>query len=127
MSSLDQPTVAADVGRFLQRYPDEVVGVLSGPDRVVYRGTFRGIGYVEGMAKFLSLQSVLLKNFGRFAASCTQRLKHGVERLAEAAGLWNRAGRSMCIAMPGPRNWSRSNGRGNVCFTPSTIGTSSLA
>src|ERR1700683_3945405 len=87
MSSLPQPTVAADVESFLQQYPDEVVGVLSGPDRVVYRGTFRGISYVEGMAKFLSSQSVLLKNFGRFAESCTQRLKQGVERLAEAAGL----------------------------------------
>jgi hypothetical protein len=87
MSSLHQPTVAADVESFLQQYPDEVVGVLSGPDRTVYRGTFRGISYVEGMAKFLSSQSVLLKNFGRFAESCTQRLKHGVERLAEAAGL----------------------------------------
>jgi len=30
---------------------------------------------------------LLLKNFGRFAASCTQRLKQGVEKLAEAAGL----------------------------------------
>ena len=76
-----------DVEGFLQQYPDEVVGVLSGLDRIVYRGTFRSISYVEGMAKWLSSQGVLLKNFGRFAESCTQRLKQGVEKLAEAAGL----------------------------------------
>jgi hypothetical protein len=79
--------VAIDVESFLQQYPDEVVGALSGLDRVVYRGTFRSLSYVEGMSKFLSYEGVLLKDFGRFAESCTQRLKQGVGKMAEAAGL----------------------------------------
>src|SRR6266536_369975 len=87
MSTLHLPSAAVDVESFLQQYPDEVVGVLSGLDRIVYRGTFRSISYVEGMAKFLSSQGVLLKHFGHFAESCTRRLKQGVEKLAEAAGL----------------------------------------
>jgi hypothetical protein len=79
--------VTIEVERFLQQYPDEVVGVLSGLDRVVYRGTFRSLSYVEGMSKFLSCERVLLKDFGRFAESCTQQLKRGVEQLADDAGL----------------------------------------
>ena len=87
MSALHLPSAILDVESFRQQYPDEVMGVLSGLDRVVYRGTFRSISYVEGMGKFLSSTGVLLKNFGDFAESCTRGLKQGVEKVAEAAGL----------------------------------------
>jgi len=87
MSNLHLPSVSVDVESFLQQYADKVVGVLSGLDRVVYRGAFRAINYGEGMARFLCSQGVLLKNFAAFAESCTQRLKQGVEKMAEAAGL----------------------------------------
>ena len=53
--------------RFLERHQDRIVGVLSGFDRLLFRGTLRSISYLTGMDKFLNVHGVLYKHFGRFA------------------------------------------------------------
>jgi hypothetical protein len=50
--------------RFLERHRDRILGVLSGFDRVLFRGTLKSISYVSGLEIFLSSQHVLHKNFG---------------------------------------------------------------
>lgn len=73
--------------RFLERHRDRIAGVLSGPDRVLFRGTLTSIAHCDGMARFLSSQRVLLKDFGAYA----QRMSAGI--IARAQSLAQKAGR----------------------------------
>jgi len=73
------------VKRFIARHADKILGVLSGFDRLVFRGTLRRIAYVDGLGKFLNWRGVLLKDFGAFAETMTGRVRAAAE--AEARGL----------------------------------------
>ena len=66
--------------RFLERHQNRIVGVLSGPDRVLFRGTLLSISHLDGMAMFLSSQRVLYKDFKPYA----QRLSDGIIAQAQA-------------------------------------------
>jgi hypothetical protein len=71
---------------FLQRHALEIKGVLSGFDRVRFLGTMRMLANVKGLHKFLSYQSVLLKDFKAWAQGLTQTVIKSAEQLAAAAG-----------------------------------------
>jgi predicted PolB exonuclease-like 3'-5' exonuclease len=49
--------------QFIVKHQDQLVGVLSGFDRLVLRGSLRGLSYVQGMMQYLWAQQVLLKDF----------------------------------------------------------------
>lgn len=68
---------------FLDRHKRDVLGVLSGFDRVLFRGTLRSISYLAGMDKFLGAQRLLYKDFGGFAEGISQKLKAHAQRFAE--------------------------------------------
>ncbi len=72
--------------RFLARHADKVIGVLSGFDRLVLRGSLRRLAYVAGMKGFLWDRQILLKDFGVFAESATERIKAATEEHAERLG-----------------------------------------
>jgi len=71
---------------FLQRHASRVIGVLSGFDRVRFRGTLRQLAYSEGMMGFLSRASVLLKNFQEYVTGVTDEVREATERIASHAG-----------------------------------------
>jgi hypothetical protein len=52
------------VNSFVQKHQAEIIGILSGFDRLVVRGTVRPVAYADGMTRFLSAQGILLKDFG---------------------------------------------------------------
>jgi hypothetical protein len=54
--------------RFLRRHQSRIVGSISGFDRMRFQGTLSSIFHVEGMAKFLNSERVLLKI--RNASAC---------------------------------------------------------
>ena len=60
---------------FLSRHKDHISGVLSGFDRVLFRGTLRSISYLDGMSDFLFYRHVLLKDFGAFVVKQSTHLK----------------------------------------------------
>lgn len=70
---------------FLARHASKIKGVLHGFDRIRFRGTLRWLAYVEGMMKWLSCRSVLLKDFKEYAMSLTDMARAETERIAEAA------------------------------------------
>lgn len=70
---------------FIARYADKITGVLSGFDRLVFRGTLRKIAFVVGMFGFMWSRRILLKDFGRFAQVATEHLKEA--SLAKATEL----------------------------------------
>jgi hypothetical protein len=72
--------------RFIARHHDRILGVLSGFDRVLFRGTLRSISYRNGMNAFLFSHGVLYKDFGSFAEGLSDRIKRHAESLAAAAG-----------------------------------------
>lgn len=71
---------------FIQRHAPQVSGVLSGFDRVRLRGTLRWLSNPRGMLNYLSLISVLLKDFKGFAMDCTTRIRRASQQLALSAG-----------------------------------------
>ena len=46
---------------FIQRHQEDVIGVLSGFDRLLFRGTLRSINYSDGLDRFLSFYGVKFK------------------------------------------------------------------
>jgi hypothetical protein len=71
---------------FLERHADDVLGMLSGFDRLRLRGTLRRVANVQGMATFLSRQGVLLKDFGGYVQDATARVKQAAEAVATEQG-----------------------------------------
>jgi hypothetical protein len=64
---------------------DHVIGVLSGWDRLVFRGTLRMLAFAGGMAAYLSRIGMLLKDFGDHAQAMTDQLIQASLQRAEAA------------------------------------------
>jgi hypothetical protein len=60
--------------------------VLSGFDRVRFRGTIRWLASERGVGTYLSTQRIRLTHFKDWAMERTQRIKQATERLAERLG-----------------------------------------
>jgi hypothetical protein len=74
------------VKRFIARHAEKILGVLSGFDRLVFRGTLRRIAYVDGLGKFLNWSGVLLKDFAEFAQETTARVRAASEAESKRLG-----------------------------------------
>ena len=72
--------------RFLERHQGCVVGVLSGFDRILFRGTLRSISYLEGFDRFLRHHGILYKDFGKFVGGLSRQVKDHVEAMVERSG-----------------------------------------
>ena len=70
---------------FIAKHQDQITGTLSGFDRLVFRGSLRGIAYDQGMKSYLWANQVLLTDFGRHVERVSRRLKQS--SLAEAKAL----------------------------------------
>src|SRR5437899_2392735 len=80
------PLGEAAMKKFLQRFSSHVIGVLSGLDRIRFRGTKRLLSTVGGLFHYLRQREVLLKDFTPFALAMTQTMKQGVEEQVRAWG-----------------------------------------
>ena len=68
--------------RFLKRHQHRLIGVISGFDRMLFRGTLLSIIHTQGMAMYLSSQGILLKNFGAFAKTVSRKIVWFAEEMA---------------------------------------------
>jgi hypothetical protein len=71
---------------FIQKYEKDVMGSLSGFDRLVFRGTRRRLLYPQGMDYCLAFLGVLLKDFASYVLQVTARLKEASLAAARRAG-----------------------------------------
>ena len=71
---------------FIAKHGEEIAGVLSGFDRLVFRGTLRSISYAEGMMSYLWANQVRLTEFGRHVQRVSERLKQACRAKAAAVG-----------------------------------------
>jgi len=67
---------------FIQKYQQDVTGVLSGWDRVRMRGVLRLLAYVNGMLGYLSHVGVRIKDFGAFVERTCQQVREASEQVA---------------------------------------------
>jgi hypothetical protein len=74
------------MNEFVLRHASSVIGMLSGFDRLLFRGTLRRIANAAGLASFLSYTGVLLKDFGEHSMKLTEQVKNASLAVAEEAG-----------------------------------------
>jgi hypothetical protein len=74
------------VKSFLQEHAADVMGVLAGFDRLVFRGTIRQLAHVAGMHSYLATRRVLLKEFGEHARTLSEQLKAAVVAMVQSEG-----------------------------------------
>ena len=60
---------------FLQRHAGSVTGMLSGFDRVRFRGTACLLANIAGLRALMSHLSILLKDFAVFAENLSEKLR----------------------------------------------------
>ena len=71
---------------FLQRHQDQILGVLSGFDRLRFRGSLPLLQSEGGVATWLERVGVKVKDFAAYAEGLTKRLCQAVDKLAVDAG-----------------------------------------
>jgi hypothetical protein len=71
---------------FIKRHANNIYGVLSGFDRVRFRGTIRWLGSVRGVMTFLWKIQVRMTAFTDWAKGLTTQVVEASERIAEVSG-----------------------------------------
>jgi hypothetical protein len=71
---------------FTNRFSSAIKGVISGFDRLVFRGHLQSLLYPSGLMAFLSNRSVLLKDFAPWVSTFTERLKADFQAEQERLG-----------------------------------------
>jgi len=71
---------------FIQRHEKDVIGVVSGFDRMRFRGTLRSICYAEGVDRFLGRVGVRYKDFKELVLGLSERLVEQARQVAQQAG-----------------------------------------
>ena len=71
---------------FTAKYAHQIAGVLSGFDRLVFRGTLRQISYPFGLEGYLWANQVLLKDFGQHVEQVSEQVKAAALEKMQAAG-----------------------------------------
>lgn len=68
-------------------YGDEVIGSISGWDRIRFRGTVRWLASTRGLGSFMSTRGVLLKDFGKWAERITRAVRKACADQAARMGI----------------------------------------
>src|SRR6476661_5557264 len=72
--------------QFKSKFSDQIDGILSGFDRLVFRGTLRRISYPFGMNGYLWANQVPMTAFGSHVNEISGRVKAAALRCIEDAG-----------------------------------------
>jgi len=77
------PTPSVVPSPFLTQHAADVIGVLSGFDRLRLMATLRPLYQPSLMQRYLIRAGILLKDFARFARGWTERVRQAAQQLAE--------------------------------------------
>lgn len=61
--------------QFTARFKDRIQGVVSGFDRLLFRGSLRQLNHPHGMEVFLFMNGILFKDYEKYVKSVSQRVK----------------------------------------------------
>lgn len=73
--------------KFMELFGDKTIGVISGWDRLFFRGTIRWLSSQRGIASYLGCKHMLLKDFGTWASSLTEHIRAACENLGDTLGI----------------------------------------
>jgi hypothetical protein len=73
--------------QFITKYAPLITGVLSGFDRLVFRGGLRVISNIRGMANYLWCTGLMLKDYTKHVEAMSERVKEATRALAKARGI----------------------------------------
>ena len=73
------------INEFIKGHQEQVIGVVEGWDRIIFRGTLCRLSYVEGLMSYLSLRGILLKEFGAFCQRITDAVAERCQAMAQEA------------------------------------------
>src|SRR6266850_3806991 len=93
---------------FVAQHQTDVIGILSGFDRLRFRGSLPQLYYPRTMDAYLQVKRILFKDFKDFAIHLTQRIKLAALQMAEKAGRPFRYLTSCHARKPWPANSSRT-------------------
>jgi hypothetical protein len=71
---------------FLNKFAGIVSGVLSGFDRLFFRGILRNLAHPRGLQNYLWANSIRLKDFAEHSQQVTDQLQEASLRQAEQLG-----------------------------------------
>jgi hypothetical protein len=71
---------------FVQRFKKGILGVLSGFDRLRFRGSLPRLARVGGMLQWIESKRLLLKDFDAITQQHTQQLREALDQKADQAG-----------------------------------------
>jgi len=74
------------VRKFIARHSDKITGVLSGFDRMIFRGHLLPLCHDGGVRRFLAGQEVLLKDFESFVKCATAMIREAATDVVDARG-----------------------------------------
>jgi len=74
------------MNEFTSKYQNQISGVLSGFDRLVFRGNLRALCGLHGMDHYLASHHVLYKDFGRHVEQVSEKLKQASLTRAKHGG-----------------------------------------
>lgn len=72
---------------FLERHAEQVVGVLSGFDRMLFRGAIRSLAHAQGATVFLCQAGIKFTEYGEYVKRLSTRVKEASLAWGEAAGV----------------------------------------
>lgn len=71
----------------LERYRNNIVGVLSCWDRVIVHGTLPGFGHSAGMTSYLKARGIRIFDYTKFAEPLRDQIRSNAEKVAEENGI----------------------------------------
>jgi hypothetical protein len=86
MKSQHSSTPSDTPNPFVTQHKADVIGVLSGLDRLRFKGSLPQLYCPRTMDAYLEVKKILFKDFKQFATDLTQRIKNAALHLAEVAG-----------------------------------------
>src|SRR2546429_9667872 len=69
---------------FIAKHRNEIAGVLSGFERLIFRGTLRSLAHVAGVQIYLAMNNLLLQEFGGHLQQISQLMKEASLACARA-------------------------------------------
>lgn len=87
----------------LNRYQDQIRGILSCYDRVLLQGNLQGLGYADGMTNYLYSQGIRVFDYKELAMSWRDQIRDNAQRVAREAGvaiehIWRKGVRKESVA-----------------------------
>ncbi len=73
--------------QFIDKYQKNIIGSISGWDRIAWRGTNRWLSNCDGLGCYLSMNHILLKDFKGWALDITGKLRESCDALADIWGI----------------------------------------